>query len=199
MDDSEARLSSRFERAGLAVVTAFVLAVSALIWLYWPDRTTRAFSSSDSSTTGTGSIALIEDNENSIIDRLRRLESIPRPELTLLILIGVALACAVPLVTHRSTVGLAGRITCRVGQLVGALFAFAGVAASIDVLRQQHGPDTLARPLGHLNAAALAAVSVVLARVGTTSTETEPTRGRITRVKRPVPRPLGVPRPSRHT
>ncbi|MEO8694817.1 MAG: hypothetical protein ABI658_14925 [Acidimicrobiales bacterium] len=192
MDDLAARLSSLFARAGLAVLLAFILAVSALTWLSWPDRTTTRFSSSESSTAGAGAISLFGVKEDSLIDRLRRLEAIPRPELTLLILVGVTLACAVPLVTHNSTVTYVGRMTCRLGQLLGALFAFAGVVAAIDVLRQQHGFDTLARPFSHLNAAALAAASAVLARFGAKPNETKRVR-----VKRPVPRPLGVPRNSR--
>lgn len=198
VDDHATRLSSRFERAGLAVLLAFAFSLTALIWFGWPDRTTRAFNSSStgSSSSGATATAVVGFRENSIVDRLRRLESIPRPELTLLILVGVALACTIPLVTHSSTVGAVGRVTCRLGQLFGALLAVAGVAASIDVFRHQQGLDTQASSLSHLNAAALAAVSVVLARVGAQPDDAKRTRGRITRVKRPVPRPLGVPRDS---
>ena len=198
MDDSATRLSSQFERAGLGAILAFVLAVSGLIWLFLPNRTSSAFSSTESSTTGSGGFSFSVVEKDSIVDRLRRLEGIPRPQLTLLLLVGVALACAIPLVTHKPTVSFVGRITCRLGELLGALFAVAGVVTSVDVVYQEHGFDTLARPLNHLNAAALAAVTVVLARVGSNPTETrrplKRSRSRITRVKRPVPRPLGVPR-----
>jgi hypothetical protein len=201
MDDSATRLSSQFERAGLAVLLAFVLAVSGSIWLFLPDRTSSSFSSSSvSSSTGSGSVTFWVVEHDSIVDSLRRLERIPHPELTLLLLVGVALACAIPLLTHKPTVSLVGRFTCRLGQLLGAFFVVAGVVTSVDVLYQEHGFDTLARPLNHLNAAALAAVSVVLAGVGSSPTETtrpmKRSRSRITRVKRPVPRPLGVARES---
>ena len=198
-DDRALRLASRFERAGLAVLVAFAFSVTALIWFWWPDRTTRVFNSSatGSSASGANATALVGFQENSIVDSLRRLERIPHPELSLLILVGVALACAIPLVTNSSTVSAAGRLTCRLGQLFGALFTVAGVTASIDVFRQQQALDTQASSLSHLNAAALAAVSVVLARVGAKPAETKRLPSRITRVKRPLPRPLGVPRAPR--
>jgi hypothetical protein len=195
MDDSPTRLSSQFERAGLAVLVAFVLAVSGYIWMYLPDRTS-SFTSLESSTTGAGGLRLVLDEKDSIVDRLRRLEGILHPELTLLLLMGVALSCAIPLVTHKPTVSRAGRLTCRLGELLGALFVVAGVITSLDVLYQEHGFHTLARPLNHLNAVALAVVSVVLARIGANPGEPKTSRSRITRMKRPVPRPLGIPRVS---